>query len=298
MCWDGEGFNRAEMCQSCPCLSDHSFIWSFALTLRSDISPLICFSLSFSLSLTFYILPPPFHSIAKNFVHLKFMHFHTNTHSWPPVTGVVLESCWPSQVNVVERGYVNTSSPFDTPLPPLSWAKPHIWQPPRGLPGSFHYEHMEVRYRNNSHLEITLSSFSSPVLLFFPFAFLPFSNCYFRCYRVSSFTFTRPETENAVSWTLVSGSCGNLTGHSILEIMKKTKLFFTSSLQMCVNYFLISNFDSFLWAVLLHLCVITLNPGTSWMQLVLSETDLWGHVCLVDFFPTGGIRRTLQPTQI
>ncbi len=124
MCWHGEAFRRAEMCQSSPCLSDHSFIWSFALT--QIFFHLFSPSLSLSLSLSFYILSLLF-SVC---VHLKFIHFHAYTLSWPPVTGVTLESCQLSQVNAIEGGYVNTSSPFDTSLPSVSRAKPHIWPPP------------------------------------------------------------------------------------------------------------------------------------------------------------------------
>lgn len=55
MCWHGEAFRRAEMCQSRPCLSDYSFIWSYALTLRSNIFPFSCHAFfQFSFSLVFF----------------------------------------------------------------------------------------------------------------------------------------------------------------------------------------------------------------------------------------------------
>ncbi len=49
MRWHEEAFRHAEMCQSRPCLSDYSFIWSFALTLRTYIYQFVCISLPLSL---------------------------------------------------------------------------------------------------------------------------------------------------------------------------------------------------------------------------------------------------------
>lgn len=183
MCWHGEAFRRAEMCQSSPCLSDHSFIWSFPLVLRSNVFfPFICLSFPFS----------PFISF-PSFSHCCTLQIHTFPHTLLASSdrwGEALESYLLSQVNVVEGGHVD---------PLLSHvAKPHIWQPPWGVSGSFHYEHTEVWYRNNSHLEITLSSFYSPVPLL-PLWLSPFSKGYFRCCRISSFTFTSPWNRCVVS---------------------------------------------------------------------------------------------------
>lgn len=105
-------FRWAEICQSSPCLSDHSFIWSLALVLWPVIFHSFASLVSFSVS--FYMLPSCFTMLHK-FLFTSNSYISTHTHLLP-VRGVAFESCWPLQVNVVERGYVNTSSPFDTPL--------------------------------------------------------------------------------------------------------------------------------------------------------------------------------------